>query len=103
MLKSSLRFLLVARFLLIALAILLAPLSARSQEEHNAPPQPASSLTPEQAQQALEVLQNDNERSRLIQTLQVIAKASAPVPSPSPSQALEPSADNLGAQLLIQI
>jgi uncharacterized lipoprotein YajG len=97
MLKLSLRFLLIA-------LVLLAPLSAKSQEEQKAPPQPRASLTPSQAQQALEVLQNDSERGRLIQTLQVIAKASAPAPSlaPSPSQAAPaPSTDNLGAQLLV--
>ena len=97
MMKSSLRFLLIA-------LVLLAPLSAKSQEEQKALPQPGSSLTPAQAQQALEVLQNDNERGRLIQTLQVIAKASPPAPSPLQSQAAPvPSTDNLGAQLLVQI
>jgi moderate conductance mechanosensitive channel len=95
MMKSSLRFLLIA-------LVLLAPLSAKSQEEQKALPQPGSSLTPAQAQQALEVLQNDNERGRLIQTLQVIAKASPPAPSPSQAAPV-PSTDNLGAQLLVQI
>src|SRR5262249_61886780 len=63
----------------------------------SAEPAPASSsvLTPEQAQRALDLLQNDQKRGELITTLQAIVKA-----APPPSQ-LPP--DSLGAQLLVQV
>jgi moderate conductance mechanosensitive channel len=97
MLKSRLRP------LLILLAIFLAPLPGRSQEGQNAlPPQPLPSLTPAQAQQAIDVLQSDTRREQLVQTLQVIAKVSLPQQS-SPPQAQAPSADNLGVQLMVQV
>lgn len=73
----------------LVLACLLLCGPARSQET---PPRPA--VSPEQARQALDVLQNDGKRDQLIQTLQTVAKA-----APQPAVA----ADNLGAQLITQV
>ncbi len=129
----------VAALLAVLLPTMLTTQPARAQERHNAPwstvsasetsspgaPQPAAStatLTPAQAQQTLDVLQNADKRDQLIQTLRVIAQVapqlpaqalpqvspSAP-PSPPPqgqvsnqTQDQTPAADNLGVQLLAQ-
>jgi small-conductance mechanosensitive channel len=85
------------RFIVIALACLLAFQPARAQDV-GAPPHSASAVTPAQAQQTLEVLQDDNKRAQFVQTLQTIAKASQPATSTSPAPA-----DNLGVQLLVQV
>ena len=87
---------------LLILAIVLAPPAAKSQDARGTPPQAAGALTPAQAQQALEVLQDDGKRTQLIQTLQAVAKASAQPASGSPADQT-PSADNLGVQLLVQV
>jgi small-conductance mechanosensitive channel len=81
----------------IALACLLAFQPARAQDV-GSPPHSASAVTPAQAQQTLEVLQDDNKRAQFVQTLQTIAKASQPATSTSPAPA-----DNLGVQLLVQV
>ena len=87
--------------LVIGLSLVLAPLSGRSQEA--APPQARSSLTPAQAQQALEVLQDDKKRTQLIDTLQAIAKASPDSTARPAGSSPESSNDNLGVQLLVQV
>jgi small-conductance mechanosensitive channel len=90
-------------FMLVALACLLAADPARSQDAHGSSPQPASAAsTPAQAQQTLDILQDDTKRAQLIQTLQTIAKASQPAAS-TPAAPSPVPADNLGVQLLVQV
>jgi moderate conductance mechanosensitive channel len=67
----------------------------------------ADTLTPEQARQALETLQDDQKRARMIETLRAIANAS-PQAQAAPSATEKPSAipltaDSLGAQLLATV
>jgi moderate conductance mechanosensitive channel len=88
--------------MLVALAFLLVAHPARSQDAHGAPPQPTPAATPTQAQQALDILQDDRKRAQLIQTLQTIAKASPPAAS-TPAAPSPVPADNLGVQLLVQV
>lgn len=93
----------VLRLLILILAVVGGPQLARSQENQvNAV---AVALTPAQAQQALEVLQNDAKRAQFIQTLQAIAQAGTPAAMPA-SEAQPPASplptDNLGVQLLKQ-
>jgi small-conductance mechanosensitive channel len=90
------------RFMLVALAFLLVAHPARSQNAHGSPPQPTPAATPAQAQQALDILQDDRKRAQLIQTLQTIAKASPPAAS-TPAAPSPVPADNLGVQLLVQV
>jgi small-conductance mechanosensitive channel len=87
------------RFILVALAYLLLTFPARSQ---TSPPPPAPPTTAAQAQATLDILQDDQKRAQLIQTLQTIAKASPP-PATQPSSASPALADNLGAQLLAEV
>ena len=90
------------RSMLIALAFLLVAVPARSQDAHGASPQPTAAVSPAQAQQALDILQDDHKRPQLLQTLQTIAKASPPAAS-TPAAPSPAPADNLGVQLLVQI
>src|SRR5262245_35306526 len=73
--------------------------SQDSQASRDAAPRPAPSVTAAEAQQAMEVLQDDAKRSQLIQTLQTIAKTSSPQATPAPGA----SADNLGVQIMMQV
>jgi len=89
----------------LLLAALLASAAAWSQQ-----PAPANAvnpaLSPAEAQRALEILQDPQKRTQLIETLQAIAKARPP---PVPEKAETPpgpavvAADGLGAQLLAQL
>src|SRR6202000_2925512 len=106
MIGKNLRSTLNLRLILAAMACLLVTFPARSQSS----PAPSSppAITATQAQQTLDVLQDDHKRADLIQTLQTIAKASSPqpaAPQPAASQdAASPAlADNLGAQLLAEV
>jgi moderate conductance mechanosensitive channel len=72
----------------------------------------ADVLTPDQAQRALDTLQDDSKRAQIIDTLRAIAKASPrthatpsqPTPPARPSQPAIPlAADSLGAQLLLTV
>jgi small-conductance mechanosensitive channel len=72
----------------------------------------ADVLTPEQAQRALDTLQDDKKRAQIVDTLRAIAKASPqkqarpsqPAPSAPESQPAIPlTADSLGAQLLLTV
>src|SRR3954447_14364826 len=85
---------------LLALTFLLLSQPARSQDEH-VPQAPA--VTPAQAQQALEILQDDNKRGQLVQTLRTVAKASPAATSTPDAASQAASADNLGVQLLVQV
>jgi small-conductance mechanosensitive channel len=88
------------RFILIVLALLLVAHPANAQDAHGSSPQPAT--TPAQAQQTLDILQDDQKRAQLIQTLRTIARASQPIPS-TPTASSPVPADNLGVQLLVQV
>jgi moderate conductance mechanosensitive channel len=63
-----------------------------------------STVTPAEAQKALEVLQDAGRRDALIETLQTIAKTQAPQPSPSPtsSPTPPPAAEGFGSEALLQ-
>src|SRR5580692_252428 len=87
-------------------ALWLAILLVRTEppiQASEAPSASTASVTLAQAQQALEVLQDEKKRAALIETLQTIAKA-APSASASASTSprpLEPT--SLGAQILVQL
>jgi len=85
----------------LILFALLAVQPAQSQESRDAAPRPAPSVTAAEAQQALEVLQDDAKRKELIQTLQTVAKTSSPAATPEPASVV--SADNLGVQVMVQV
>ncbi|SDT55757.1 mechanosensitive ion channel family protein [Bradyrhizobium canariense] len=73
----------------------------------------ANVLTPDQAQRALDTLQDDNKRAQMIDTLRAIAQAvpqaqaapqvQAAPPAPEPQPAIPLTADSLGAQLLLTV
>ncbi|WP_158816662.1 mechanosensitive ion channel domain-containing protein [Methylocapsa sp. S129] len=70
-------------------------------------PAGSSSLTPAEAERALNVLGDADKRAQLIETLQTVAKASSPIAPAKPVQhapaaplSLKP--DSLGAQLVVQ-
>jgi hypothetical protein len=67
----------------------------------------ADVLTPEQAKRALDTLQDDQMRARMIATLRAIVNASpqaqAAPPAPQPQPAIPLTADGLGAQLLLTV
>lgn len=92
--------------LLLILAFLLAPQSARSatQGDTQAQGTPASSAapTPAEAQRTLEMLKDDKKRAALIETLETIAKA-APSAAKPPPVPIPLKADGLGIQLLNDI
>src|ERR1700742_3145024 len=101
MIGKNLRSTLNLRLILAAMACLLVTFPARSQ---NSPaPSPPPAITATQAQQTLDVLQDDHKRADLIQTLQTIAKASSTQPAASQDAASPALADNLGAQLLAEV
>lgn len=87
--------------------------SATANATSPAPSPPAPSVTPEQAQQVLDVLQDPVKRAQFVSTLEAITKAlpptaaapsSAPAPTPAPAPAtagkLEIAPNSLGVQLL---
>jgi moderate conductance mechanosensitive channel len=106
-----------------------ASLSYPAFAETRAAPQPtapapsnADVLTPDQAQRALDTLQDDKKRAQVVDTLRAIAKASPQAASPqapapqaaAPQEPAQPSApeaqpalplaaDSLGAQLLLTV
>jgi moderate conductance mechanosensitive channel len=88
--------------LLILLTAVLTAQPARSQQSHDTAARAEPSVTAAEAQRALEVLQDDNRRSQLIQTLQTIARTSSPGAAPAAS-APGVSADNLGLQVMVQV
>ncbi len=67
----------------------------------------ADVLTPDQAKRALDTLQDDKLRARMIETLRAIATASpqaaAAPPAPESQSAIPLNADSLGAQLLLTV
>jgi small-conductance mechanosensitive channel len=96
--------------ILFALALSISPASAQTAPAPQAtpsPPQNTTALTPDQAKQALDTLQDDTKRAQMIETLRAIAKASPqaqPAPRPAqPQSAIPLTADSLGAQLLLSV
>src|SRR6202045_5187850 len=63
----------------------------------------AASVSQAQAQQALEVLQDEKKRAALIETLQTIAKAAPSASAPASTSPLPLEPTSLGAQLLVQL
>src|SRR5258708_30166952 len=96
----------MAKLIVFLSTLLLAVLLVRSEPPVQASEAPSGSIAPvtqAQAQQALEVLQDEKKRAALIETLQTIAKAAPSAPasaSPAP-RPLEPT--GLGAQILVQL
>jgi small-conductance mechanosensitive channel len=62
-----------------------------------------ASVTPAQAQKALEVLQDQKKRAALIETLQTIAKAAPSASAPASRSPLPLKPTSLGAQILLQL
>jgi moderate conductance mechanosensitive channel len=88
----------------------------------HAPPSQSSAVTPEQARQALQVLQDESKRAQTVEILHAIAGATMPMQNPSITNAPVPATkgagetgvsanepedkatpDSLGAQMLIQV
>ncbi|HUN96536.1 MAG TPA: hypothetical protein VMU69_09890, partial [Bradyrhizobium sp.] len=92
------------RLVLVAMALLLVSFPARSQSAPGSP-SPSPAITATQAQQTLDILQDDHKRAALVQTLQTIAKASSSQPATAQAQdgASPALADNLGVQLLAEV
>jgi hypothetical protein len=89
--------LIILTFLLTFLAVQ----PAWPQESRNTSARTEPAVTAAQAQQALEVLQDDGKRNELIQTLQTIAKTSSSTAAQTPAGAA--AADNLGVQIMVQV
>jgi hypothetical protein len=90
-------------FLSTLLVVILLVRTEPPVQAREAPSASTASVSQAQAQQALEVLQDEKKRAALIETLQTIAKA-APSASASASTSplpLEPA--SLGAQILVQL
>ena len=94
--------------ILLACALFAFPASAQTGAAPKAASPATDSanvLTSDQAQRALETLQDDKKRAQMIETLRAIANASpqtqAAQPAPEPQSAIPLTADSLGAQLLL--
>jgi hypothetical protein len=90
--------------LLLAILLVLAEPPVQASE---APSASTASVTQVQAQQALEVLQDEKKRAALIETLQTIEKTAAKTaPSVSAAASTSPvplQPTGLGAQILVQL
>jgi small-conductance mechanosensitive channel len=100
----------ILQSLLIVGGLLLAsPSSAQTAKPAPAPAPAGDRITPEQARQAIETLQNDAKRNEIINTLRAIAAtgaqsaATSATPAPSNQPAAGLTADSLGAQLLLRL
>ena len=96
--------------ILLACALIALPASAQTGAAPKAASPATDSanvLTSDQAQRALETLQDDKKRAQMIETLRAIANASpqtqAAQPAPEPQSAIPLTADSLGAQLLLTV
>src|SRR5258706_13846757 len=86
--------------------LLVAILAVRTEppvQAREAPSASTASVSQAQAQQALEVLQDEKKRAALIETLQTIAKAAPSASGPVSTSPLPPEPTSLGAQLLVQL
>jgi moderate conductance mechanosensitive channel len=90
--------------LLIVMSCLAAIPSARADAVKPQGQDAQSTLTPVEAQHALEVLQDAGKRDALIDTLRTIAKASPATSQPTaPAAPLAVAADGFGAETLVQV
>jgi hypothetical protein len=92
--------------LLACLFLAISALVGARAEPASPAPNGTAAMSPEQAKQALETLQDDQKRAQMIDTLRAIANASpqsqaAPPAAEQKSPSL--SADGLGAQLLLTV
>jgi len=88
--------------LLFALALFGAAAAARAQRPATAPAN-LSGLSPAEAQQIIDRLQDPQQRAQLIETLRVIAKAPPPEAKPAAAPAVTLAPNGLGAQLASQL
>jgi small-conductance mechanosensitive channel len=96
--------------ILLTCALLAGPVLAQTGAAPNAAASAArgsDTLTPEQANRALDTLQDDAKRAQMIDFLRAIAKAAPPAqaapPAPESHHAIPLTADSLGAQLLLTV
>lgn len=95
--------------ILLICALLAGPALAQTGAAPNAASvaHGSDTLTPEQANRALDTLQDDTKRAQMIDTLRAIAKAApqaqAAPSAPDPHHAIPLTADSLGAQLLLTV
>jgi small-conductance mechanosensitive channel len=82
--------------------LLASPALAQSAPGPAAAPAVTRTVTPEEAQRALETLQDDAKRAQMLDTLRAIAGASPPTAAPEPDTG-PLAADSLGAQLLLSL
>src|SRR3984893_15130220 len=86
--------------------LLVAILAVRTEppvQAREAPSATTASVSQAQAQQALEVLQDEKKRAALIETLQTIAKATPSASAPASTSPLPLEPTSLGAQILVQL
>ena len=89
---------------LFALSYCVAIPSARAEAANPSGPNAGTTLTPVEAQHALEVLQDAGKRDALIETLRTIAKAAPAAPPPTAAAAPSPvGMDGFGSEALQQL
>src|SRR6202043_2335441 len=88
-------------FLSTLLVVILLVRTEPPVQAREAPSASTASVSQAQAQQALEVLQDEKKRAALIETLQTIAKAAPSASASTSPLPLEPA--SLGAQILVQL
>ena len=96
----------MTKLIVLLSVLLLAVLLVRSEppvQASEAPSASTASVTQAQAQQALEVLQDEKKRAALIETLKTIAKAAPSASAPASSSPLPLQPTSLGAQILVQL
>src|SRR5580704_2182716 len=90
-------------FLSTLLVVILLVRTEPPVQARETPSASTASVTQAQAQQALEVLQDEKKRAALIETLQTIAKAAPSASAPASSSPLPLEPTSLGAQILVQL
>src|ERR1700730_14444228 len=90
-------------FLSTLLVVILLVRTEPPVQAREAPSASTASVSQAQAQQALEVLQDEKKRAALIETLQTIAKAAPSASAPASTSPLPLEPTSLGAQLLVQL
>ncbi|MBR0717057.1 mechanosensitive ion channel domain-containing protein [Bradyrhizobium liaoningense] len=89
--------------LLACLFFAISALTGVHAEPPAAVPNASATLSPEQAKQALDTLQDDKKRAQMIDTLRAIASASGQPQAVEQKLPIPLSADGLGAQLLLTV
>ena len=90
-------------FLSTLLVVILLVRTEPPVQAREAPSASTASVSQAQAQQALEVLQDEKKRAALIETLQTIAKAAPSASAPASTSPLPLEPTSLGAQILVQL